>query len=109
MEAEVIVPEGPVMLVDRIQVGEDGEKIALPQMDSFISSPFRGDVDRTPEHVAWEQHIDAYLWAFCPLYFQVASQYGPEAALDMILVRRDADGLRCRVVAAKELAAEVQK
>ncbi len=97
------------MLVDRIQAGENGEQFALPQMESFISSPFRGDVDRSPEQVAWEQHIDAYLWAFCPLYFQVASRFGPETALNMILARRGADGLRCRLLAAKELAAEVRQ
>lgn len=97
------------MLVDRVLPGEHGQRLPVPQLDTFFGGQAGTTVDDgeevfRSEDGAYEAHIDDYLFKFCELYYEVAKVLGPRKAMNAILARRDRDRLRCRLAAAKELA-----
>ncbi len=98
------------MLVDRILFGRGGRRYAVPQLDQFFQGTpgwvsFHSQTIFLSEHAAYEAHMDDYLWKFSTAYYEVARLVGPDRAMRVILARRDADRLRCRLLAAHQVAA----
>ncbi len=97
------------MLVDRVLPGTNNRRFEMPQLDTFVEADpgtaiENGEEVFRSEAAAVEAHVDDYLYKFCESFYAVAKALGPRQAMNLILERRNRDRLRCRLLAARELA-----